>query len=65
MIKDNNVYYSSCQYRFVQFKDYRVFFKDVHHEFIKHVLSFIFHDKPRNKIFYTYRDVKRTVKKIF
>ncbi len=24
MIKDNNVYYSSCQYRFVKFKDYRV-----------------------------------------
>ena len=65
MIEDTNIYYSSYKYRLVKFKDYWVSFKDVHHEFLSHILSFILHDKLRNKIVYTYRNVMFTVKKIF
>lgn len=65
MIKDTNIYYSCYQYRFEKFKDYWVSFKDVHHEFVSHLLSFMLHDKLRNKIVYTYRSVKLTIKKIF
>ena len=51
--------------KFETYNDYWVFFKDVHHEFMSHLLSFIFHEKLRNKIVYTYRGLKLTAKKIF
>ena len=65
MIQDTNIYYTSYQYNFVGLRDYWVFFKDVHHEFTSHILSFLFHEKLRNKIVYVYRTVKLTAKKIF
>lgn len=65
MIQDTNVYYASYQYNFTGIQDYWVFFKDVHHEFMSHIMSFLFHEKLRNKIVYTYRSIKLTAKKIF
>lgn len=65
IIKDTNVYYASYQYNFMGIRDYWVFFKNVHHEFMSHLLSFIFHEKLRNKIVYNYRSLKITAKKIF
>lgn len=65
MVKDPNVCYASFQYHFEKYQDYWVFFKDVHHEFMSHILSFIFHEKLRNKIVYTYRSIRLTAKKIF
>ena len=65
IIKDPNIYYASYEYKFETYNDYWVFFKDVHHEFMSHLLSFIFHEKLRNKIVYTYRGLKLTAKKIF
>lgn len=65
IIKDTNVYYASYQYNFRDIRDYWVFFKNVHHEFMSHLLSFIFHEKLRNKIVYNYRSLKITAKKIF
>jgi len=65
MIQDNNIYYASYPYNFAGYWDYWVFYKAVHHEFISHTLSFLFHDKLRNKIVYTYRAFKLTARKIF
>lgn len=65
MIQDTNVYYASYQYKFNGFNDYWVFYQDVHHEFLSHILSFLFHEKLRNEIVYIYRSIKLTAKKIF
>ena len=65
MIKDPNVKFASFKYNFTGFKDYWVFFKDVHHEFMSHTLSFLLHEKLRNQIVLIYRKVMLTAKKIF
>lgn len=65
MIKDPNIYFASYQYNFSCFGDYWVFFKDVHHEFMSHTMSFLFHDKLRNQIVLMYQKVMLTAKKIF
>lgn len=64
MIKDTNVFYASYQYNFSGFRDYWVFFKDVHQEFLSFSMSFLFHDKLRNKMVLLYRKVMLTAKKI-
>jgi uncharacterized SAM-binding protein YcdF (DUF218 family) len=65
MIKDTNIFYASYQYKFTRFSDYWVFFKDVHHEFMSHLMSVLFHDKLRNQMVLLYRKVMLTAKKIF
>ena len=65
MIEDSNIFYASYQYNFTGFRDYWVFFKDVHHEFMSFTLSLLFHDKFRNRIVLIYRKVMLTAKKIF
>ncbi len=65
MIKDTNIYFASYQYNFKGISDYWGLFKDVHREFMSHLLSFLLHEKLRNKIVYAYRSLRITAKKIF
>jgi uncharacterized SAM-binding protein YcdF (DUF218 family) len=65
MVEQENIYFASYSYSFERFSDYRIFYKDVHHEFVSHLISFLLNDRLRNRIVYNYHNIKLTIRKIF
>lgn len=64
MIKSDSVMYCSYKYNPRRTKDYWQLFKDVHHEWMSHILSFVLKDEIRNRSVYFYRTINREIKNV-
>ncbi len=65
MIDLPNVYYATYQYSLSRFHDYWILYKDVHHEFLSHILNLILKDELRNKLVLIYSFLNNQIDKIF
>jgi len=60
-----SVYYCAYEYKPSGLTDYWQIFKDVHHEFLSHFLSFALKDSIRNQVIKIYRTIRFEVARFF